>query len=166
TQNLNDEYLVAGNLRNTLVGYTLLSKTSGSQITPPDFTSVLTVILNQLETVEAAVQESCSPDDQTVSAPIEYLKGRNQFQQSIPASILPGFDPGFIHFRAYSEKGFPTAMCPGVKSVGCLPAAMCVGGINTMAHNGPVNECGDFGAFAENRNEADIHDTILIFYDG
>nr|XP_002130757.1 uncharacterized protein LOC100179146 [Ciona intestinalis] len=166
TQNMNDEYLVSGSLRNIVVGYVLLSKTSGSEITQSQITAALRVLAEQLENVDVDVEETCSSDAETLAVPVTFLKGESAFTYSIPLSIRASFLPGFVHFRAFSNRGLPSALCPGVKSTGCRPSSMCVGGLNTFAYKGNPEECGDFGSWAENRREDDVTDTILVFYDG
>nr|XP_018669535.1 uncharacterized protein LOC100175333 isoform X2 [Ciona intestinalis] len=162
THNLNNEYLLSGSLRNIVVGYVLLSKSSGRVITQPEITAALRVLANRLETVDVDAERSCSNENETLVVPVSFIKGESSFNNSIPLSIRSSFIPGFVHFLAYSNLGFPSALCPGVKSIGCRPSAMCVGGLNTFAYKGNPHECGDF----DSRGQSDVTDTLLVFYDG
>ncbi|CAK8695978.1 unnamed protein product [Clavelina lepadiformis] len=161
TQNLDDTFMVrlsqTAEPRNIIVGYMLLSKTSGSHITSSEIQTAIQRLITPLSTVlRVADVESCSSENETLSVPVNFLRGEiAEVTEAIANDFRSSFQPGFIHFRPFDENGIPRAMCPGVRSDGCSPYEACVGGINTYKYDQEF-QCGDF--------VRDNLSAILVFY--
>jgi len=177
TDNLVHTARVRGSPEGIMLGYTLLSRSSGSAVTDEMVRGVLTAAMGTLDRFTDIADFNCSSSNDSVVAPVSYVVGSNeQVMDGIPPDQKEQVAPGFIQFGAYDEFGVPNALCPGVRSDACRPSSVCVGGVNTR-NAGDSSACGDFTGwgglkkdhvsattpFGSARSAADINSSILLF---
>nr|XP_039258423.1 uncharacterized protein LOC120334970 [Styela clava] len=169
-------YRVSGSPSNFIMGYMLLTRTAGNNITLDQLDEVSNVILRTVSEIPNLFNTENKEQDGLV-VPIEFDKGSTAIiLKSIPENFKPFVEPGFLQFRAYNKNGYPNAMCPGVKVTSSDPEYVCIGGLSSEL--GEHGRCGDFAGWAGNgkyvidddvpsglaHSQKDISSAILIFY--
>lgn len=161
-----------------MLGYTLLSRSSGQAVTDEMVRRILTIGMDTMSRFTDIANFNCSSGDDVITAPVTYIVGSDdEVMQGIPPDQKSQVEPGYIQFGAFDDTGVPNALCSGVRSDACRPSSVCVGGVNTNAAKGDESACGDFAGWAGTKTDsvnadapsgsaksaADINSSILIF---
>uniref|UniRef100_H2YWL6 Uncharacterized protein n=1 Tax=Ciona savignyi TaxID=51511 RepID=H2YWL6_CIOSA len=76
-----------------------------------------------------------------VASKVTYAVGNNEAVMSaIPTSLRSYVTPGYMQFRAFDLRGYPIALCLGVKMTRGDASRVCIGG----GSNNNIRSCGDF----------------------
>ncbi|CAK8696819.1 uncharacterized protein LOC143468938 [Clavelina lepadiformis] len=162
---------LTGAPQHILAGYTLLSRTSGQQVTQAHIEDILKVYMRQAQSFQFKITNP------KVYSKIKYSKGNdNMLLTGIPTEEQSRVDAGFIQFRPHNSLGVPNALCPGIRlRIANNPERMCIGGANTAGVN--LNLCGDYAGWGgepgsranktspseTGKSLTDINSSILIF---
>ncbi|XP_077975544.1 uncharacterized protein LOC120333114 [Styela clava] len=169
-----NRFQIDGSPSNIIMGYLLLTRQNGSNVTTTQSDAVASIILDAIMSVDDLFNEY---RENSLLVPITIDKGsNNQIMEMIPPIYRAHVEPGFLQFRAYNLTGYPNALCPGVKVKSISPEYSCIGGLSNDATK--FGTCGDFAGwggklddfinqssangFAHSQN--DISSSILIFY--
>jgi len=181
TDNLVHTARISGSPEGIMLGYTLLSRSSGQAVTEAMVRGVLTAAMHTMSRfndIAISSDFNCSSGNDVITSPVTYIVGSNDVvMQGIPPDQKSQVEAGFIQFGAFDDKGVPNALCPGVRSDACRPSSVCVGGMNTLAAGEDGSACGDFAGWAGGKGDqlnadmpsgsaksaSDINSSILIF---
>ncbi|XP_077975436.1 uncharacterized protein LOC120332549 [Styela clava] len=170
----NSRFQIDGSPSNMIMGYLLLSRENGSNVTITQSDAVASIILNAIMSVDDLFNEY---PENSLLVPITIDKGSNdQIMEMIPPIYRAHVEPGYLQFRAYNLTGYPNALCPGVKVKSISPEYLCIGGLSNDATK--YATCGDFAGWGGKSNDIiaqssangsahskdDISSSILIFY--
>ncbi|XP_077974219.1 uncharacterized protein LOC120347606 isoform X1 [Styela clava] len=169
-----NRFQIDGSPSNIIMGYLLLSRQNGSNVTTSQSDAVASIVLDAIISLDDLFNEY--PED-SLLVPISIDKGSNdQIMTMIPPVYRDHIEPGYLQFRAYNSTGYPNAFCPGVKVKSISPEYFCIGGLSNDATK--YGTCGDFAGWGGKlddviaqssangsaHSQKDISSSILIFY--
>ncbi|XP_076821125.1 uncharacterized protein LOC143467033 isoform X3 [Clavelina lepadiformis] len=175
TDNLVNAVSAQGHPQSFLMGYLLLSRSGGLQISEDQVRAVLERMMQVFLPIPRIPDPTCARLNESLAVEVEYVKGDDdQILSRIPPLERKFVEPRFIHFRPLDQDGNPNALCPGVKSLSCHPQSFCIGGIGVNYNSTELhkNSCGDFAgwnglpsdnATVNAKSLSDIKSSILIF---
>ncbi|XP_077974004.1 uncharacterized protein LOC120347640 isoform X2 [Styela clava] len=169
-----NRFQIDGSPSNIIMGYLLLSRQNGSNVTTSQSDAVASIVLDAIISLDDLFNEY--PED-SLLVQITIDKGSNdQIMTMIPPVYRAHIEPGYLQFRAYNSTGYPNAFCPGVKVKSISPEYFCIGGLSNDATK--YGTCGDFAGWGGKLDDViaqssangsahsrkDISSSILIFY--
>nr|XP_039256398.1 uncharacterized protein LOC120333114 [Styela clava] len=126
-----NRFQIDGSPSNIIMGYLLLTRQNGSNVTTTQSDAVASIILDAIMSVDDLFNEY---RENSLLVPITIDKGsNNQIMEMIPPIYRAHVEPGFLQFRAYNLTGYPNALCPGVKVKSISPEYSCIGGLSNDA---------------------------------